>query len=116
MKKDREKTKQAKKIRSLLKRVSKAAVLAGGLLISTSAAAKTSELDVQPKTIEQRVKTVRASLTKKLAGAQNLADKLSYSERELAQWGNWGNWGNWNNWVNWNNWNNWANWGNWGNY
>ena len=103
-------------LESLFKRVSKAAVLAGGLLLSTPTGANPVEVKPARGTIEHRVKSVRAGLQRKLAEAHPAGDKLSYAERELAQWGNWGNWGNWNNWRNWNNWNNWGNWGNWRNY
>jgi hypothetical protein len=79
-------------------------------------APRASEVKRGHETIEERVKTVRKELSKKLDDSEGGPDKLSYAEAELAQWGNWGNWNNWRNWGNWNNWNNWGNWGNWRNY
>jgi hypothetical protein len=109
-----EKKKNRKESKASIKRIA-AAALAGGLLISTPSA---SLADVKSKggPIQDRVKMVRNALEKKMTGDQGVQNKLSYSETELAQWGNWGNWNNWYNWYNWNNWNNWGNWGNWGNF
>ncbi|HLL75447.1 MAG TPA: hypothetical protein VK421_09275 [Pyrinomonadaceae bacterium] len=103
-------------LKSLLRRTSKAAFLAGSLFVSTFSVAKASEVKRGQETIGERVKTVREELSKKLDDSQGLPDKLSYAEREVAQWGNWGNWNDWRNWNNWNNWRNWNNWGNWRNY
>ncbi|HLL72287.1 MAG TPA: hypothetical protein VK363_12675 [Pyrinomonadaceae bacterium] len=111
------KEKKAKRnLKASLKRATKAVILAGGILISNPSVTNASKSQPKPGAIQERVKTVRESLLKKLHDNQSTGDKLSYSENELAQWGNWGNWGNWNNWRNWNNWNNWGNWGNWRNY
>ena len=104
-----------KTLKSSLKAASAAALLAGTLLVSTPSAAGATDAN-NPANIRERVKTVRAQLQKKLSANASTDNKLSYSENELAQWGNWGNWGNWNNWANWNNWNNWRNWANWGNW
>lgn len=105
-----------KTVESSLKKAINALLLAAGLLVSSPSAAKSSAPRKQGGDIEQRVKSVRAALQKKLADSQDNGNKLSYSEMEMTQWGNWGNWNNWNNWRNWGNWNNWNNWGNWRNY
>lgn len=115
MKNNKEK-KAKREMKASLKAAAKAIFLAGGLLVSTPSVANASKVEPKPRAIDERVKMVRKSLLKKLNDEQNTANKLSYSENELAQWGNWGNWGNWNNWRNWNNWNNWGNWGNWRNF
>lgn len=110
--------KENKKIRAkvTLKRVITATVLAGGLLTPMPSDGKTADVKFESESIQSRVKRVRETLVRKITANENVADKLSYSEIELAQWGNWGNWNNWNNWRNWANWNNWNNWGNWRNY
>jgi hypothetical protein len=107
-----------KKLKDSLKAATTAAILAGGLLVSTSSPVKAKEAGAKVSDIQHRVAMVRNALRKKLTTDEQASDKLSYSEMELVQWGNWNNWanwGNWNNWRNWNNWNNWGNWGNWGN-
>jgi hypothetical protein len=103
-----------KTLKSSLKAVTTSAILAGNLLISPPSSATARE--ATDRSILERVETVRSQLQEKLAADTNAIGKLSYSEMELAQWGNWGNWGNWNNWANWANWNNWNNWANWGNW
>ncbi|MDQ3802660.1 MAG: hypothetical protein M3416_02235 [Acidobacteriota bacterium] len=115
MKKDAGKRELKKKERkSSVRALARTALLAGGLLVPTPSAARPlDEVHSEDKSIEQRVKIVGEALKKKLSVEENYDEKLSYSEVELAQWGNWGNWGNWNNW---NNWRNWGNWGNWRNY
>jgi hypothetical protein len=113
MKEKNDKKEGSKKLKSSLKAASASALLAGALLVSSPGSAA-GDGD-RAATIRERVKTVKAQLQKKVAGETSANPKLSYSETELAQWGNWGNWANWNNWRNWNNWNNWANWGNWHN-
>lgn len=113
--KDKKKNGKRKALKATVKAATTSAVLAGSLLLSTPLTAGASEVNGRVGGILERVKTVRTLLQEKL-GADTGAGKLSYSEMELAQWGNWGNWGNWNNWRNWNNWNNWRNWGNWGNW
>lgn len=115
-KKDKKSSKKKKKsLKSSLKGLTTAALLAGGILISTPSTVKAEDSQAEVPSIQSRVKMVREALQKKLAASEQTDDKLSYSEKELTQWGNWGNWGNWNNWRNWGNWNNWKNWGNWGN-
>lgn len=115
MAKKKVRNQKKKTLKSSIKAVTTAAMLAGGMLIGATPAAKAT--DVSPEVdIQTRVKTVRAALKKKIADNDFGEKELSYSEMELAQrWGNWGNWANWANWNNWRNWNNWANWGNWGN-
>ncbi|HWS88696.1 MAG TPA: hypothetical protein VN282_17110 [Pyrinomonadaceae bacterium] len=100
-----------------IKALARTAILAGGLLISPHLAARPAEAEIaKDKPIKDRVEAIREALKKKLADGASPDSELSYSEIEVAQWGNWGNWGNWNNWLNWNNWNNWVNWNNWGNW
>jgi hypothetical protein len=101
--------------KSAIKKIATTAIFAGSLLVPTPSAANVAEAQPHRETIESRVKVAREALIKKLADSQENEAQLSYTEIELAQWGNWGNWGNWNNWRNWNNWNNWGNWGNWRN-
>jgi hypothetical protein len=118
MSKKKDKKARKRRLKSPLKAVTTAALIVGGSLFSTPSAAKATEAGTHPDSIESRVNTVRSALQKKLSNPDQSDTKFSYSELELAQWGNWGNWGNWNNWANWanwNNWNNWRNWGNWGN-
>lgn len=112
-KEDKERSK--KKLKASLKAVTTAAILAGGLLVSTSSPVKANNASAKVGDIQHRVEMVRDALRKKLTTTEQAPDQLSYSEMELAQWGNWGNWANWANWNNWRNWANWANWGNWGN-
>ena len=112
MKEKKDKTgKKKKTLKSSLKAVTTAALLAGGFLTATPSPA---EAKTKAGNIQERVRMVRSALQQKL-DADQADNKLSYSEIELTQWGNWPNWGNWANWQNWNNWNNWRNWGNWGN-
>ena len=93
-----------------------AALLAGGLFGAQAKAAIPSATS----TIPDRVAAVRAEMTKRVAEAETLGDKvaakLPYAQTELASWLNWYNWPNWNNWRNWNNWANWSNWSNWFNF
>jgi hypothetical protein len=105
-----------KNLKLTLKTLSRAMVLTGTLLLSSFPAQPASITPANKKTIRDRVELIRERLNDRTANEQVAQDKLSYSVRALAQWGNWGNWGNWNNWLNWNNWNNWRNWGNWGNW
>jgi hypothetical protein len=104
-----------KTLKAVIKRIITTVVLAGGLLFPPPSSAK-PDVKSKSKTIQSRVKVVRAALVQKLADDPSAEGNLSYSENELAQWGNWGNWRNWANWGNWNNWNNWGNWGNWRNF
>lgn len=110
-----QKRNQRRALKSFLRRAFKSGVLIATLLISTFSVGKASEVKRGHKSIEERVETIREELLKKLDDKEQ-PKKLSYAERELAQWGNWGNWGNWLNWNDWRNWNNWNNWGNWGNW
>jgi hypothetical protein len=108
-----------KDLKSLLKDLTRATVLATTLLFSNSPAQAASNPLPSKRSIRERVELVRETLKRKAANGSISGSNLSFSERALAQWGNWGNWGNWsnwNNWLNWNNWNNWRNWGNWGNW
>jgi len=116
MKEKEDKKESKKKLKASLKAVTTTAILAGGLLISASSPVKATDAVAKVGDIQHRVNIVRNALRKKLTTTEQAPDKLSYSEMELAQWGNWVNWGNWNNWRNWNNWNDWRNWGNWGNW
>jgi hypothetical protein len=105
-----------KKLKDSLKAVTTTAILAGGLLVSTSPPVKANDVSAKVGDIQHRVEMVRNALRKKLTTPEQANEKLSYSEMELAQWGNWVNWGNWNNWRNWNNWNDWRKWANWANW
>lgn len=113
MKEKEDKKGSKKKLKASLKTVTTTAILAGSLLISTSSPVKANEASAKVGDIQHRVEMVRNALREKLTSTEQSSDKLSYSEMQLAQWGNWGNWANW---ANWNNWRNWANWGNWVNY
>ena len=99
---------------SIAKRLAMAAVLAGQLAAPAHASVPT------PGSLSGRIAILRDAMTRKLApviaNGPTSHEKLSYPERQLAQWVNWSNWGNWNNWSNWDNWRNWANaWTNWTN-
>lgn len=111
----KKKNKLSRKTQNSLKAAAASAILASSFLVPTSASVGAAD-NKRVASIRERVKTVRTLLREKLAADNDAVAKFSYSEMELAQWGNWGNWGKWNNWGNWNNWNNWANWGNWGNW
>ena len=114
MKKTSDSTIGKKSLSWLIKNFVRATFLTGGLLLSQPVT-QASESPKPQDSIRDRVELVRKALKQKVASNQISPNSLSFSEKELTQWGNWGNWGNWANWNNWNNWRNWANWGNWGN-
>jgi hypothetical protein len=90
-----------------IRKITSAAILAGGLLISGAAHANTPV----PSSVVNRAVAVQDALKEKLRTdtAANADKETPRAQTLLAEWINWGNW---NNWVNWNNWRKWVNWGN----
>ena len=90
-----------------IRKITSAAVVAGTLLIGSSADAA-----IPPNSsVVDRAVAIQDVLKNKMASDTIAAEKLPRAPLLLAHWGNrWGNWDNWNNWRNWNKWRNWANW------
>lgn len=90
-----------------IRKITSAAILAGGLLVSGAANANTPV----PSSVVNRAVAVQDALKEKLrTDTATKADKETPRVQTLLA--EWINWGNWNNWVNWNNWRKWVNWGN----
>jgi hypothetical protein len=98
-----------------IRKITSAAILAGGLLISGSVHATTP----RPSSVVNRAVAVQDAMKEKQRTDANTTanQETPRAQTLLAEWINWGNWNNWKNWNNWRNWVNWANsWRNWVNY